>query len=91
MPCSSFQQFIRVNSVIAKKLGCHLKVAKRRCKAPYAVGKSACCTLPSDRWLKIQPTIAIFSANEFCQQPALSNNTGLSVGSPYSVPKTELL
>ena len=60
MPCSSFQQFIRVNSVIAKKLGCHLKVAKRRCKAPYAVGKSACCTLPSDRWLKIQPTIANF-------------------------------
>ena len=38
--------------------------------------RSAHCALLSDRQPKIQPAIAIFSAGEFRQQPALSDNTG---------------
>ena len=37
--------------------------------------RSAHCALPSDRQRKIQPAIATFSAGEFHQQPALSDNT----------------
>ena len=39
-----------------------IKVAQRRCKAPYAVSGIAGCALPSDQWLKFQTAIAAFSA-----------------------------
>ena len=51
-------------------------MAQKSCEPPYAVGGSAHCALPSDQWPKIQPAIAAFTAEEFCQWPALSNNTG---------------
>ena len=53
--------------------------------------RSAHCALPSDRQPKLQPAIATFSAGEFRQQPALSDNTGndswwllLSIAKPHS-------
>ena len=38
--------------------------------------QSAHCDLPRDCQPKIQPEITTFSAGEFRQQPALSDNTG---------------
>jgi len=37
--------------------------------------KTACCPLPSDYPPIIQPATTSFSAGEFHQQPALSDNT----------------
>ena len=50
-------------------------MAQRRHKARYVVSESARCALPSDHHTKIQPAITAFSASEFCQQLALSENT----------------
>ena len=68
-----------VYSVVAKTLGSRLKIKfrwlKESEKLPCVVGGSACCALPSDHRPKIQPVIAFFSAGEFRQQPAVSDNT----------------
>ena len=56
-----------MTSVVAKKLGCQVKIKLRWPKEGvkdlvFAVGGSASCALPSVRWPKIQPAIATFDA-----------------------------
>ena len=62
---------VSVTSVVARKLGCQLKIKLRWLKE----GARAHCALLSDLWPKIQLAITTFSAGEFCRQPALSDNT----------------
>ena len=63
-------------SVVAKKLGCRLKIKLRRLEEGL---KCPLCLLSHHR-PKIQPLIAAFSAGEFRRQPALSDNTGCMAG-----------
>ena len=57
------------SSVVAKKLGCRLKIKLRRLK------EGVKCALLIHHRPKIQPVIATYSAGEFYQQPALNDNT----------------
>ena len=66
-------------SVVAKKLGSQLKVKLRQLKEGTKQLMLS-VALSSDRWPKIQPVIATFSAGEFRQQLALSDNTGSGIG-----------
>ena len=71
--CCSFELLLEPNlySVVAKKLGCRLKIKLRQLKE----GLKYRCALLIYHRPNIQPVITAFSGGEFRQQPALSDNT----------------
>ena len=72
LPPSLLASFLPL-SVVAKKLGCRLKIKLRRLKEGL---KCQLCFTDSSP-AKIKPLIATFSAGEFCRQPVLNRNTAL--------------
>ena len=70
-------------SVVAKKLGCRLKIKLRQLKEGLKL--SVRCALLIHHWSKIQPVIAAFSDGEFRRQPALSDNTAQLLSDYLSV------